>query len=142
MPVTQKFLDRGQITALERADHSDPYAVLGPHKYKKGNKEGIVIRALQPNAESIKIWLENGTSYKEMTKISDGGVFECLIEGLDEAPAYYYEVIVFTTGNKYTTCDPYTRSANAEDFDLQLWGEGNHRRAYEWMGAHIMKIGE
>jgi 1,4-alpha-glucan branching enzyme len=141
MPVTQKFLDRGQIIALERADHSDPYAVLGPHKYKKGNKEGIVIRALQPNAESIKIWLENGTSYEVMTKISDGGVFECLIEGMDEVPAYYYEVTLYE-GNKYTTHDPYAFGPTLSDFDLQLWGEGNHRRAYEWMGAHIMKIGE
>ena len=26
------------------------------------------------------------------------------------------------------------------DFDLQLWGEGNHHHAYKWMGAHTKKI--
>ncbi len=141
MPVIQKFLDRAQITALERADHSDPFAVLGPHQYKKGKKEGIVIRTLQPNAESVKIWLDNGTSYEEMSKISDGGVFERFFEGKEEVPSYYYEIVLFD-GNSFTTADPYSFGPTLSDYDMQLWGEGNHRRAYEWMGSHQMKIGE
>ncbi len=141
MPVIQKFLDRAQISALERADHSDPFAVLGPHTYKKGKKEGIVIRTLQPNAESVKIWYDNGTSYEEMAKISDGGVFECFFEGLKEAPDYYYEITLYD-GITYTIADPYSFGPTLSDYDLQLWGEGTHRRAYEWMGAHLMKIGD
>jgi 1,4-alpha-glucan branching enzyme len=27
------------------------------------------------------------------------------------------------------------------EFDLQLWGEGNHKKAYEFMGAHPKKMG-
>ncbi len=141
MPVIQKFLDRAQISALERADHSDPFAVLGPHMFKKGKKEGMVIRTLQPNAESVKIWYENGTSYEEMTKISDGGVFECFFEGMKEVPDYYYEITLYD-GTAYTIADPYSFGPTLSDYDLQLWGEGTHRRAYEWMGAHLMKIGE
>lgn len=138
--MTKKLLDQAQIQALERADHSDPFSILGPHSVIKGKKKGIIIRTVQPNAEIVKIWHENGTSYEEMSKISDAGVFEAFFEGRNESFDYYYEVVPFE-GAGYTLRDPYSFDPTLSDYDLQLWGEGTHRRAYEWMGAHLMEIG-
>ena len=141
MPDKQKLLDQPQITALERADHTDPFSVLGPHAVGKGSKKGVVVRTIQPHAASVKIWFDGGKSYEEMTRISDGGVFELFFHGLKEAPSYYYEITLHE-GSTYSTADPYSFGPTLTDYDLQLWGEGTHRRAYEWMGAHPMGIGE
>ncbi|MDI6401596.1 1,4-alpha-glucan branching protein GlgB [Balneolaceae bacterium ANBcel3] len=139
--MKKKILDDKQIRALENADHSDPFSVLGPHLVKKEKKKGIVVRTIQPNAEVVKIWYEDGASNAEMEKIGSGGVFEVFLEGLTEIPAYHFEVTPYE-GDAYTIIDPYAFGPTLNDFDLQLWGEGNHRRVYEWMGSHTMTIGE
>lgn len=141
MPDTKKLLDQPQISALERADHSDPFSILGPHAVGKGSKKGVVVRTIQPHAAAVKIWIDGGKSYEEMTRISDGGVFEFFFQGLKEAPSYYYEITLHE-GSTYSTADPYAFGPTLSDYDLQLWGEGTHRRAYEWMGAQPMKMGD
>ncbi len=141
--MEKKRLDHDQITALERADHSDPFSVLGSHSTAggKGKKKGIVIRTLQPNAEKVNIWYDDGSSYHEMNRVSDGGVFEIVLEDKKEAPDYRLEITPFE-GDTYTIADPYSFGPTLRDHDLHYWGEGTHRKVYEWMGAHLMTIGE
>ncbi|MEX0680565.1 MAG: 1,4-alpha-glucan branching protein GlgB [Balneolales bacterium] len=133
-------MNQSQILALEKADHSNPFSVLGPHALSKSKKKGFVIRTLQPNAETVNIWYDNATSYKPMDKVSEGGLFELFIEDIDEIPSYYFEIIP-SEGDRYTIVDPYSFGPTISEYDLQLWGEGTHRKAYQWMGAHIMKVG-
>ncbi|MDG5766950.1 1,4-alpha-glucan branching protein GlgB [Balneolales bacterium ANBcel1] len=137
--MKHKFLDHDQINALEGADHSDPFSVLGPHAASKGKKKGFIVRTLQPNAEKVNIWLEESTSNQEMQRISDGGVFEIFLEGAKEPPSYSYEIFPFE-GASYKIVDPYSFGPTLSDHDLHYWGEGTHRKTYEWMGAHLMTI--
>lgn len=138
-PVKKITLDKDQIAALEQADHSDPFAVLGPHRVARGKKTGLLVRTIQPNAKIINIWFDEGSSYREMARISPGGLFEIFFESRKELSGYHYEIVPFE-GEKYRLEDPYRFGPTITDYDLQLWGEGNHRRAYEWMGAHPMTI--
>jgi len=141
MPVNIKILNHDHISALEKADHSDPFSVLGPHSFGKGKKKGFVVRTLQPNAEAVNIWYDDGTSYQEMNRISDGGVFETFFEETSDPPSYYFEITPYE-GEKYTLIDPYSFGPTLNDEDLHYWGEGTHRRVYEWMGAHQMDVGD
>lgn len=136
--MKKSTLDQDQIQALERADHSDPFAVLGPHAVKAGKKAAFVIRTLQPNAQSVNIWFEHSTSYKEMSRTSEGGLFEYTVEA-DRPPVYSFEIIPYE-GEPYRLSDPYRFGSGLSSFDLQLWGEGTHRKVYEWMGAHTKTI--
>lgn len=136
--VKHPILDQDQITALERANHSDPFSILGPHKHKK--PQGIVIRTLQPNAGAVNLCYGKESTLLEMKRLSEGGVFEVFLKGQKEPPSYDFEIIPFE-GGSYRIKDPYSFGPTLSEYDLQLWGEGTHRRAYEWMGSHIMKIG-
>lgn len=132
-------LDKGQIVALESASHSDPFAVLGPHLVKDGTKTTVVIRSLQPHAKSVSILQKGKKKPVAMKKISDGGLFELHFPKASEIFAYQL-VITPEYGDAYTISDAFSFGPLLSDFDLQLWGEGNHRKAYETLGAHLMEV--
>ena len=46
------MLDHAEIIALCRAEHGDPYAVLGMHTDADG---GLWVRSLQPGAHAVAV---------------------------------------------------------------------------------------
>ncbi len=131
-------LDKGQIVALETASHGNPFAVLGLHVVSSGKKKSVIVRTIQPHAESVSV-LPDGKKAVPMEKVSDGGVFECSFPR--NTKSFKYSLVIKPTqGDTYTIRDPYSFGPLLSEFDLQLWGEGNHRKAYETMGAHPMEV--
>src|SRR4029453_8364832 len=98
------------------------------------------IRAVLPHAEEISV-VRRDADPVPMRKRHPAGVFEALIEGLREIPDYRLRV-VYPGGYGTEIDDPYRYGRVIGGFDLYLFGEGNHTRIYDKLGAHPMRLGE
>jgi len=145
-PIREGFL--GEIDRIVRAEHSDPFQVLGPHWIERDGKRMLVVRMFNPAAtEASVIWNASRSEFPS-AKIDPGGVFEAILpsdvlslrEGEGIAPAAYRVRFRFRDGNTFETHDPYTFPPLLTDFDLHLIGEGTHYQKYEKLGAHIREI--
>jgi 1,4-alpha-glucan branching enzyme len=77
------MLDQKEIIALCRAEHSDPYAVLGMHTDADG---GLWVRSLQPGASAVAVIdAKTGKQIVELAHIEIEGV-EGFFEGVDAPP--------------------------------------------------------
>ncbi|MEX0778886.1 MAG: 1,4-alpha-glucan branching protein GlgB [Balneolales bacterium] len=135
----KKILAKSDIEALGSGTCNDPFSILGLHSEKADGRKQVVIRTMQPHAKSIDVKYNKGQESVRMNRISDSGIFETTIPDKKESFSYYYEIEPFE-GQIYTQIDAYAFPSLLTDFDLQLWGEGNHIRAYNIMGAHPRKV--
>lgn len=134
----QATLDSGCIAAICQGRHTDPFSVLGLHQHPSG--KGLVVRALLPNAESVRlISTDKGRSLGEMHQIDASGLFELPLTRRKNRFGYRYEVI--WNGQLYEETDPYSIGELISDEQNYLFAEGSDERAYRWMGAHPRNIG-
>ena len=126
------------VTALDtlaRARHADPFALLGPH-VEQGH---LVIRAILPDASSVAV-IRDGRPPVEMTRRHPIGIFEATLD--DESQIVAYRLRVTSTGGHVAEIDdPYRFGRILSDFDMYLFGEGNHTRIYDKLGAHPIDVG-
>ncbi|HXW04982.1 MAG TPA: 1,4-alpha-glucan branching protein GlgB [Vicinamibacterales bacterium] len=130
MPQTLNAFD-----AIAAARHWDPFSFLGPHV----TDGGLVVRAVFPAAEGVSL-VRNGSEPLEMTRRHSAGVYEIVVHDLAEIPDYRLRV-AWPGGVVEEVDDPYRYGRVISDFDLYLFGEGNHTRIYDRLGAHAMRIG-
>lgn len=135
----KKLLNENDIEALGSATSNDPFSLLGIHKEKVDGKQKIVIRTIQPHAKSVSVFYNKGQKSIAMDRISDDGLFEVVVPDRKKEFTYYFEIEP-DKGEPYTLIDAYAFPSLLTEFDLQLWGEGNHIRAYNMMGAHSKKV--
>ena len=121
--------------ALAGARHPDPFAVLGPHP----EDGGVTFRAIQPHAEQMLL-AAHGREPQPMERRHGAGIFEVRLEGLADIPDYRLRV-VYPGGYGAEIDDPYRYGRVVGDYDLYLFGEGNHTRIYDKLGAHPMRLG-
>lgn len=136
--MSQPILDSDQNRALSKGEHGDPFSVLGMNRVSPRHSDGIVVRAFFPNAQRLWIKYDNG-KHRELKRISDEGLYECLFTDRKEPFDYTFYIRQYE-GDDYEIYDAYSFGPQLSDYDLQLWGEGNHRQAYEWMGSHLQEI--
>jgi 1,4-alpha-glucan branching enzyme len=122
------------LDALAQARHSDPFALLGPHRAERG----IVIRTYQPSAEGVAV-LRDGFQ-ATMVRVHPSGIFEATFDDASEVFDYRLR-IRYPDGHAIDTDDPYRYGRVISDYDLYLFGEGKHTRIYDRLGAHLMRIG-
>ncbi|WP_421773213.1 1,4-alpha-glucan branching protein GlgB [Gracilimonas sp.] len=125
------------IASISDGSHGDPFSVLGLHETEIDGKTKLVLRAFRPEAKSSTIVI--GKKKYEMDRISDEGLFERVFARRKNTFNYDLEIVPHQ-GKKFTITDAYQFDSLISDFDLQLWGEGNHHQAYEFMGAHQRTI--
>jgi 1,4-alpha-glucan branching enzyme len=136
-----------EIELLVRAEHSDPFRVLGPHAVESGGKRTIVIRTLQPHAASVAVlWGKARKSYAA-ARIHPDGLYEAIIPAetkketsTEIAPASYVLRITYPDGNAQEVHDAYAFPALLTDFDLYLFAEGTHYQNYDKLGAHVREV--
>jgi 1,4-alpha-glucan branching enzyme len=128
-------VQRIDFDALAEARHHDPFSILGAHVVE----DGVVIRAFLPHAEQASIIWPGGDPVP-MQKRHDAGIFEGPLAGLTTIPDYTLRV-THPGGHTTNVDDPYRYGRVLGDYDLYLFGEGNHTRIYEKLGAHPMRIG-
>lgn len=127
-----------QVNQIACNHHHDPFEVLGSHQIEQDGKTVTVIRAYQPNAEAVSVILPIDCKEYPMQSVHNPHFFECIINISGMAN---YQLKIKEGGHERVIYDPYAfRSGKLTDFDLQLFGEGNHHRIYEKLGAHITEV--
>ncbi len=137
-------IDIDEVFRVVRNEHYDPFTVLGLHILERGKKKQVVIRAFLP--DSKRAWvLELGADGKPkgneipMVKIMDEGYYEALIP--DKTGAFPYKLKKVTqSDSEEIFYDSYSFLPTLTDFDLHLFGAGDHHRIYEKLGAHYAEI--
>ena len=125
------------LTAAASGRHGDPFGVLGPHRDEATG--GILVRALQPAARTIDVRLTTTGDLHPMRRRNRNGLFELALPG-DHIPDYRLR-ITYNGGQVIEIDDPYRYGRVLTDFDLHLFGEGTHQRAFEKLGAHRLVVG-
>ncbi len=123
---------------LRAIAHSHPHSVLGAHPARRGTTDGVVVRAFHPDAVGIDCILEDGRTVG-FEVIEDGGLFGAFVEGAP-LPLRYRLRWRFADGNTWERHDPYSFMPTLGDVDLHLFNEGNHRRVWEKLGAHVRRM--
>ena len=126
------------VAAIAGGFHGNPFAILGQHGAMAAGWRGLVIRAFQPQAQSVSV-LRSGREHR-MERVHREGVFEAFLAGETEFSPYKLSITLHD-GETYVTEDPYRFPPVLTDFDLHLFSEGNHYRLYDKLGAHIIRHG-
>jgi 1,4-alpha-glucan branching enzyme len=138
------MLDNAQVVALCRAEHGDPFAVLGLRTDAEG---GLWARSLQPGALSVD--LIDAASGRvvvalaerpldERGEIPHSGFFEASVP--DRRNAFPYRLRIVWPGGEQEIDDAYRFPPVLGELDVWLLAEGSHLRPYERLGAHLREI--
>ena len=136
------MIDHSDLERIVNTDHYDPFQVLGSHRIDVDGKPSIVVRAFMPDTAEAFV-VEAGVKKQQetaMKKIHDGGVFEAVFEGREEVFPYRLKRVDMG-GSSETFEDSYSFLPTLSDFDLHLFGAGDHHRLYERLGAHYLEVG-
>jgi len=137
-PTTEAPLDR-EIRAIVEGTSQNAFAVLGPHE----DSSGWVVRALYPAAKSVEVRVSRTGELRPMTMRHPAGLFEVRLDRADAAD-YRLRINYRANGDgdhRVEIDDPYRYGRVLTDFDLHLFNEGTHHRAFEKLGAHRIKVG-
>jgi 1,4-alpha-glucan branching enzyme len=131
-------LSDADIAALISATHREPRSVLGYHELpQKDGEPECVVRVLEPDAVSVGVYWEDETpeQARPLVELHPSGVFEGTIDF--RRPIMPYRLrITYRNGSEATKYDPYYFAPQITEFDLHLFGEGNHHTIYWKLGAH------
>ena len=135
-------LPAGEIDALLQARHPEPRSVLGYHEQKQRGKTPLcTVRVLEPGASEVSVFWEDEDpdSATPLKRLHAEGLFEGQVR--HRRPLHPYRLRVrYPDGQEQTRHDPYYFSPQLTEYDLYLFGEGNHHRAYLKLGAHLASI--
>ncbi len=126
-----------EIAALVEARHPEPRSLLGYHEYpRRGEQPLCLIRVLEPDAESVEVlWEDGAAAASSLACIHPAGLFEGRVAYLRPLRPYRLRVR-YRNGAELTKHDAYYFAPQLSDFDLHLFGEGNHYTIYNKLGAH------
>ncbi len=136
------LLSANDIEQLVEARHYAPRSLLGFHEIE--NEHGLkewVIRVFEPEAKAVSMFWADQSEQDAvpLSRIHDGGLFELFLQHRDELQPYKL-VVEYKDGNREIKYDPYYFSPQLSDYDLYLFGQGNHHRIYSKLGAHITSL--
>jgi 1,4-alpha-glucan branching enzyme len=122
-------------------DSHDPFSVLGMHPVQVEGSPAVAVRAFLPVAKEA--WVLDRTTDPPrktlMTRIHVDGLFEALFE--DRREVFPYQLgMVSEWGTTEVFHDSYSFLPTLTEFDMYLFGAGDHHRIYEKLGAHYAEI--
>ena len=134
-----RVADDEAVDAIVAGTSDDPFAVLGRHRVIVDGKPALLVRTMQPAASDVQLVTDDRVY--GMQRRRPDGLFEATLpfEGSPEDFAYRFRVR--EGGVPRDVIDPYQFGQVLTDFDLHLFGEGTHYRAWEKLGAHRLSIG-
>ncbi|HYH17869.1 MAG TPA: 1,4-alpha-glucan branching enzyme, partial [Azospirillum sp.] len=128
---------QGAIEAIVRADHGDPFSVLGMHQ--DGAGAPVEVRAFLPGAK--RVWVidsATGEPASEMDLLHPEGFFAALLP--DRTQRFRYRLRIEYPLATVEHEDAYRFAYVLGELDIHLLAEGTHLRAYERLGAHPREI--
>ena len=130
MSKSKSKLSNAEIQAIVGGYHTDPFAVLGPHKVASS----LIIRLFHPFADEAEVVFARGKA-QQMTKVNEAGLFELTKKSTAKSiPAYTFKLKDYQ-GVTWSAEDVYR-------FDSPLAKEGTDRRWYEVNGARLATVNE
>jgi 1,4-alpha-glucan branching enzyme len=124
-----------RLKELLSGNMADPFSLLGAHPVSQDGVEGVIVRVLLPDAKNVIIEdIDPGNEIPALTA-NRKGLFEVFIAGGKNIFPYHLKVD-FGTGAAVRFYDCYSFLPVLTDFDLYLFGQGNHYKIYEKLGAH------
>ncbi len=121
------------MDALIRAEHRDPFSILGPHG---DGGSGQIIRAYLPNALSVTVLAREGGHELGALHMSDVPGF--FAGHFTDAQPYLLKIN--WAGGEQITEDPYSFGPLLGEMDLYLFAEGNHRDLSSCLGAQLTTV--
>ncbi|MCQ4277391.1 1,4-alpha-glucan branching protein GlgB [Stutzerimonas degradans] len=132
MPGENLLPSDADVDALVRAEHGDPFAILGPH----ADGDGLVIRAYLPNALSVEVLDRSGAN--ALGSMEQGQVPGFFVTRLLHPQPYLLRIR--WAGGEQVTEDPYSFSPQLGEIDMHLFSEGNHREIGRVFGAQVVEV--
>jgi len=128
-----------QVESVIRNLHHDPFQILGPHEIEVNGSKNWVVRAFVP--DSTEVYLFNPGTGEEypMRSAHNQHFFEVVLPGHKEIFMYQYRIVAMN-GHERFVHDPYFFLPQMGELDLYLFGQGNHHKIYEKLGAHPMEV--
>jgi 1,4-alpha-glucan branching enzyme len=127
-----------EIAQILRAEHGDPFHILGIHLVEVQGKPAVAIRAFLPRTKNAwVVRIPGADDAVPMRRIHADGFFEAVFP--NEQVIFPYRLRTDYAG-QHEFDDPYRFPPVLTDFDLHLLGEGTHYKTYEKLGAHVMEI--
>ena len=127
-----------EIAQILRAEHGDPFHILGIHLVEVQGKPAVAIRAFLPRTKNAWVVRVPGADdVVPMRRIHADGFFEAIFP--NEQAIFPYRLRTDYAG-QHEFEDPYRFPPVLTDFDLHLLGEGTHYKTYEKLGAHVTEI--
>ncbi len=111
----------------------DPHSVLGVHP----DGDGTVLRVYRPDAVEVNVLPDGGG--KLPMRHRAGGIFEARLNGKETVFPYLLEV-KYPGDKTFTLRDPYAFLPTLGELDVHLHSQGQHRRAWEKLGAHVTHL--
>ncbi|MFN3076513.1 MAG: 1,4-alpha-glucan branching protein GlgB [Alphaproteobacteria bacterium] len=119
------------LDRIARADHHDPFCVLGRH-----DSDGqTVVRVFIPDAMEVSIVEGN----LPLARLHQSDFFEWRGDG-GKLPAHYRLLWRDGSHHEHMAHDPYTYGPQIGDVDLYLFGEGRLLYAYNILGAREHEV--
>lgn len=132
MPGINLLPPDADVDALVRAEHSDPFSILGPH----ADGDGLVVRAYLPSALGVEV-LER-TGGRVLAAMEQGQVPGFFFTRLSNPQPYLLKIR--WAGGEQITEDPYSFGPQLGEMDMYLFSEGNHREIGRVFGAQVMEV--
>ena len=127
-------LSHALLEELFAGDSKDPHRLLGMHP----TSEGLSVRVYNPQSVGISL-IDLTVAESEplpLTKKDDRGLFEIKLPHGKQPFPYLLEHVT-PSGHTYRVSDPYAFVPSVSDYDLYLFNEGKHHKAYEKLGCHL-----
>ncbi|WP_122663554.1 1,4-alpha-glucan branching protein GlgB [Pseudomonas viridiflava] len=121
------------MDALIRAEHRDPFSILGPHG---DGADGQIIRAYLPDALSVTVLAREGGH--ELGALEMSAVPGFFIGRFAQVQPYLLKIN--WAGGEQITEDPYSFGPLLGEMDLYLFAEGNHRDLSSCLGAQLTTV--
>ena len=135
-------LNRTDIEALVQARHPLPRSLLGYHEVP-GTVAGeptCLVRVLEPDAVAVQVHWDDGVRDAiALRQVHPVGLFEGRVPYRRPAQPYRLHV-VYRDGAEADKNDAYFFAPQLSDYDLHLFGEGNHLAIYDKLGAHPVEL--
>src|SRR5215831_1716258 len=130
-------LSSEDIDALVHVRHRKPRSVLGYHEIARKDETPLcIVRVLEPDALSVDVfWEDQQDQAIPLGRLHAAGLFEGRLEYRRPMQPYRLRV-QYRDGHVASKHDPYYFAPKLTDFDLHLFGEGNHHSIYRKLGAH------
>jgi 1,4-alpha-glucan branching enzyme len=128
-----------RIAEVAAGTSADPFAVLGRHLVTVDGAPAAIVRTMQPSAAAVELITDEQVT--PMPRRHPHGLFEARLPLDGRNADFGYRFRVHDESGTREVSDPYQFGQVLSDYDLHLFSEGTHLRAWEKLGAHVMTIG-